>query len=141
MQGPKPTTAAEWTARGREYLPGHLGVEIVALEGDAVHARMRVTKNLCAPNGYLHAGAVVSFADTCCGYGCVRSLPQDASGFTTIELKSNFFGTALDGDVLCSATPVHLGRTTQVWDAEVKSEKSGKTIARFRCTQMVLRKA
>lgn len=139
MRNP-PNTAAEWNARGSEYLPGHIGMEIVAMDGATVQARMRVTKKLCAPNGYLHAGAVVSFADTCCGYGCVRSLPEDASGFTTIELKSNFFGTALEGDVLCSATPVHLGRTTQVWDAEVKSEKSGKTIARFRCTQMVLRK-
>lgn len=136
-----PQTTAEWNARGREYLPGHIGMEIVSVDADAVQARMRVQRSLCAWNGYLHAGAVVSFADTCCGYATVRNLPEDADGFTTIELKSNFFGTALEGDVTCIATPVHKGRTTQVWDAEVKSEKTGKTIARFRCTQMILRKA
>ena len=133
-----PRTAAEWNARGKDYLPGHIGMEILSLEPDEVRARMRVTKSLCAPNGYLHAGAVVTFADTCCGYATVRNLPEGASGFTTIELKSNFFGTTLEGDVLCSATPVHKGRTTQVWDAVVHAEATGKAIARFRCTQMIL---
>jgi 1,4-dihydroxy-2-naphthoyl-CoA hydrolase len=135
-----PQSAGEWNEIGREYLPGTLGIEIVSMEPDALRARMRVEKRLCASNGYLHAGAVVSFADTCCGYATVNNLPEDADGFTTLELKSNFFGTELEGHVSCVATPVHKGRSTQVWDAEVKSERSGKTIARFRCTQMILRK-
>ena len=135
-----PRDAAEWNQVGREYLPGTIGMEILSVEANALRARMRVEKRLCASNGYLHAGAVVSFADTCCGYATVHNLPEGADGFTTLELKSNFFGTALEGDITCLATPVHKGRTTQVWDAEVRSEKSGKTIARFRCTQMILRK-
>lgn len=135
-----PKTIAEWNARGRDYLPGHIGMEILSVESDAVRARMQVQKSLCAWNGYLHAGAVVSLADTCCGYATVHNLPEDADGFTTLELKSNFLGTTLEGDVTCVATPVHKGRTTQVWDAEVRAEKTGKTIARFRCTQMILRK-
>jgi uncharacterized protein (TIGR00369 family) len=94
---------------------------------------------LTAWNNFLHAGAVVSLADTCCGYATVRNLPPDAKGFTTLELKSNFLGTALEGDVTCTARPVHKGRTTHVWDAEVRSEKSGRTIAFFRCTQVILR--
>jgi uncharacterized protein (TIGR00369 family) len=89
--------------------------------------------------GFLHAGAVVSLADTACGYARLRNLPDDATGFTTIELKSNFLGTALDGDVLCVARPVHKRRTTQVWDAEVSAEKTSKTIALFPCMQMILR--
>jgi len=89
---------------------------------------------------FLHAGAVVSLADTCCGYATVRNLPEDAEGFTTIELKSNFMGTALEDDVLCVARPAHKGRSTQVWDAEVRAEQTGKLIAHFRCTQMILRK-
>ena len=135
-----PRSVAEWNGRGAEYLPGHLGIEILSVEPDEVRARIRVARRLCAWNGYLHAGAVVSLADTCCGYATVRNLPEDAAGFTTIELKSNFLGTALEGDVLCSATPVHKGRTTQVWDAVVRAEKTGKTLALFRCTQMILRK-
>jgi uncharacterized protein (TIGR00369 family) len=91
-----------------------------------------------APNGYLHAASVVALADTSCGYGCGTSLPDGATGFTTIELKSNFMGTATAGERLtCRAWMVHGGRTTQVWDAEV-ADGSGRTLALFRCTQMVL---
>ena len=133
-----PQTVAEWNERGKEYLPGHLGIEILAVDPDEVRARMRVERSVCAWNGFLHAGAVVSFADTCCGYATVRNLPDDAEGFTTIELKSNFLGTTLEGDVICVAKPMHKGRTTQVWDAEVAAQNTGKTIAHFRCTQMIL---
>ncbi len=91
-----------------------------------------------APNGFLHAATVVALADTSCGYGCVANLPANAKGFTTIELKSNHLGTAKDGTIECIATPVHVGKTTQVWDAVVSHRESGKKIALFRCTQMVL---
>jgi uncharacterized protein (TIGR00369 family) len=91
-----------------------------------------------APNGYLHAGTVVTLADTCAGYGCVANLPPGATGFTTIELKSNHLGTAKGGTIVASAKPVHLGKTTQVWDTIVTHKDSGKTIALFRCTQMIL---
>lgn len=135
----RPDGPTAWNERGAEYLPGHLGIEITSVSGEEIRARLSLSKRLCAPNGYLHAGTVVTLADTCCGYGTVVNLPEGAVGFTTIELKSNFLGTALDGDLTCVARPFHKGRTTQVWDAEVTSEASGKTIALFRCTQMVLR--
>jgi uncharacterized protein (TIGR00369 family) len=92
---------------------------------------------LLAPNGYLHAGTVVALADSACGYGCIASLPPGANGFTTIELKTNFLGTALEGTLRCEAKRVHGGRTTQVWDAIVTNE-AGKTLALFRCTQLLL---
>jgi uncharacterized protein (TIGR00369 family) len=132
------TTREHFQSFGAGHLPGHLGVEILTVSAALVESRMSVQKNVMAPNGYLHAASVVALADTSCGYGCVASLPQGASGFTTIELKSNFFGTARDGAIVCRATPVHLGRTTQVWDAAVSVEASGARIALFRCTQMVL---
>ena len=66
------------------------------------------------------------------------TLPQGASGFTTLELKANFLGTAREGAIACLARPVHLGRTTQVWDAEVTLEGTETRLALFRCTQMVL---
>lgn len=125
---------------GADYLPGHLGIEIVEVSAERVRAALTVRKALLAPNGFLHAGTVVTLADTCAGYGCVAALPAGASGFTTIELKSNHLGTAIDGVIECVATPAHLGRTTQVWDATVTHRASGKTIALFRCTQMVLYK-
>lgn len=118
-------------------LPALLGIEILEVGSKLVRARLVIEKHHLAPNGFLHAATVVALADTACGYGCIAHLPEDAKGFTTVELKSNHLGTALEGTIECEANGVHLGRTTQVWDATVKA--GGKTIALFRCTQMVLR--
>lgn len=123
---------------GQGHLPGHLGVEIVTVSPKSVESRMVVRPEVMAPNGFLHAASVIALADTSCGYGCLATLPEGAKGFTTIELKANFLGTAREGAIACRATPVHLGRTTQVWDAVVTNEASGARIALFRCTQMVL---
>ena len=107
-------TADQFNERGAQALPGHLGVVITHVERSEVRAELAVKPVTMAPNGYLHAGCVVSLADTCCGYGCVVNLPAGAMGFSTIELKSNHLGTALDGTIDCVARPVHLGRTIQV---------------------------
>jgi uncharacterized protein (TIGR00369 family) len=123
---------------GERFLPGLIGVEITSVEPESLRGRTVVRDELFAPNGFLHAGAVVSIADTLCGYGTIVNLPEGATGFTTVELKSNFVGTAREGVVLCEARPVHRGRTTQMWDADVTAESTGRTIAVFRCTQMVL---
>jgi uncharacterized protein (TIGR00369 family) len=135
-------TQLDFKSFGDGYLPGLVGVEILTVTREAVESRMSVRREVLAPNGYLHAAAVIALADTSCGYGCVASLPEGAQGFTTIELKSNFLGTARQGYIACRATPVHLGRTTQVWDAVVTHEANGarasRPIALFRCTQMVL---
>lgn len=131
-------TADQLNARGAHNLPGHLGIVITQVTLAEVRAEMPVITALMAPNGFLHAGSVVTLADTCAGYGCVANLPAGAIGFTTIELKSNHLGTARDGTVECSAKPVHLGKTTQVWDSIVTHRDTGKTLALFRCTQMVL---
>jgi 1,4-dihydroxy-2-naphthoyl-CoA hydrolase len=132
------STRVDFKSFGDGYLPGLLGVEIVTVSRESVESRMPVRREVMAPNGFLHAAAVVALADTSCGYGCIAALPDGAKGFTTVELKANFLGTARDGAIACRATPVHLGRTTQVWDAVVTSEASGAKIALFRCTQMVL---
>lgn len=132
------TLAEQFNARGAGALPGHLGLVITHVSPTEVRSELAVQATTMAPNGFLHAGSVVTLADTSCGYGCVANLPKEANGFTTIELKSNHLGTAREGTIDCVATPVHLGRTTQVWDATVTHRETGKTIALFRCTQMVL---
>lgn len=131
-------TREDLNLRGVGKLPGHLGIVITQVATGEVRSELPVQTTLMAPNGFLHAGAVVALADTTAGYGCVAHLPAGASGFTTVELKSNHLGTARSGVIDCVATAAHLGRTTQVWDAVVTSRESGKTIALFRCTQMVL---
>lgn len=122
---------------GRGRLPGLLGVEIDAIDDGHVRMRLPLRAELLAPNGYLHAGTVVALADSACGYGCIASLPEGATGFTTIELKTNFLATVLDGTLHAESHRVHGGRTTQIWDATV-SDQDGKTLALFRCTQLLL---
>jgi uncharacterized protein (TIGR00369 family) len=119
-------------------LPQLVGLQVIALRENALLMRLPVRAEVLAPNGYLHAASVVALADTCCGFACAAHLPEGAVNFTTIELKSNFLGTATDGTIETEATAVHLGRNTHVWDAPVRHVETGKTIALFRCTQMVL---
>lgn len=131
-------TAAEFEEAGRGLLPGLVGIEFDSVEPGAVRSRLRVGRKHMAPNGFMHAATVIALADTSCGYGSQVSLPAGASGFTTIELKSNFMGTATAGDMIrCRARLLHGGRTTQVWDAEV-TDAEGRTLALFRCTQLML---
>jgi uncharacterized protein (TIGR00369 family) len=130
----------EFLQRASKTLPGLLGIAFEHIGADQVRAALPLRQEVMAPNGYLHAGTVITLADTCAGFGCVANLPEGAAGFTTIELKSNHLSTARDGTIECTATPVHLGRTTHVWDAIVTHKESGKTIAMFRCTQLVLYK-
>lgn len=124
--------------RGDGKFPGLLGIRFTHLGERDVEGELLLRDELLAPNGYLHAGVVVTLADTCCGYGCFAHLPAGASGFTTVELKSNHLGTALAGTIACRASAAHIGRTTQVWDAVVTHAETQRTLALFRCTQMIL---
>lgn len=125
-------------ARGVGSLPGLIGLRFTAIVENRVEAELDLRPELLAPNGFLHAASIVALADTACGYGCLAHLPTGAENFTTIELKSNFLGTLREGTIMCIATPAHLGKTTQVWDAVVTDKASGRKLALFRCTQMVL---
>jgi uncharacterized protein (TIGR00369 family) len=131
--------AAAFAERQKGTLPGELGLEWEEVANGRARGRFTVRRGHMAPNGYMHAASVVALVDSACGYACMASLPDGASGFTTIEIKTNYLGTAREGEVVaCQARLVHGGRMTQVWDAEAVNETTGKTIAVFRCTQMVL---
>jgi len=129
---------AAFNERGTGKLPAYMGIVFTQGERSVLCAELELKGFHMAPNGYLHAGSIVTLADTTCGYGCYANLPEGATGFTTIELKSNHLGTAREGTIVSRATPVHLGKTTQVWDAVVTHKETGRTIALFRCTQLVL---
>ena len=132
------TTIEQLNARSQGTLPGLIGVEFTSIEPGRATSRLALRPELLAPNGYLHAAAIIALADTTCGYGMISDLPNGAQNFTTIELKTNFLNTAREGSIACLATRVHAGRTTQIWDAQVTDESSGKTIALFRCTQLII---
>jgi uncharacterized protein (TIGR00369 family) len=121
-------------------LPGMLGIRLTRLDPGHVEASL-VTNDLHLVPGasHVHAGAVVALADTACGFGCRAALPSEATGFLTLELKSNHLKAAKPGEELvCVATPAHLGRRTQIWDAVVTVGAGTRPIALFRCTQLVL---
>lgn len=133
-----PQNLEGWNARIAGCFPGAVGMRLTKVEAELVQAEFTVTPALFAPNGFLHAGSVVTLADTCCGVGTIRNIAAGAS-FTTLNLTSNFLGTAREGEALCEAVPLHIGGSTHVWDAVVKSSASGKVMAQFRCTQMILK--
>ena len=132
-----PRTATDFNEFSEGFLPGYLGIEIVSVTDGIVSARMQLRQAHLAPHGYLHAASVIALADSACGYGCIASLAE-GRGFTTIELKANYLATQITGSLACHATLVHRGQTTQIWDAEVTDEDSGRRLALFRCTQLLL---
>jgi uncharacterized protein (TIGR00369 family) len=142
-------SVADFNALSPGSFPGLLGFEVVGAGRGWLRAVLPVRPEFKAPNGFLHAAVVVAGADTACGYGCRTTLPEGSTGFTTVELKSNFLATALDGVLVVEARVVHAGRTTQLWDAEVRAVPTGtrvpadgpvdgRLLAVFRCTQLVL---
>ena len=131
-------TLAQLNEAGSGLFPGHIGVEIDSVADSVVRGHMELADHHLAPNGYLHAAAVIGLADTACGYGSILSLPEGGIGFTTIELKTNFVRSVREGTITCEATLAHGGRTTQIWDATVR-DPDGRAMALFRCTQLILR--
>lgn len=122
--------------RARRF-PGLLGIRVVEfrhgygrveMDVEEKHLRMRVDG--------LHAGAVVSLADSVAGGACQASLPEEKT-FTTVELKANLIGTAGSGTLVAEATPVHMGKRTHVWESRVTRD-DGKLIAMFVCTQLII---
>jgi 1,4-dihydroxy-2-naphthoyl-CoA hydrolase len=124
---------------GLTHLPQHLGIQIMEVGQGVLKAQLQVQQHHLAPNGFLHAASVVALADTAAGYACLAHLPSQAESFTTLELKSNFLSSARVGEwVSCTASAVHLGKTTQVWQAQVFNANSQRLMASFSCTQLLL---
>ena len=138
MESPWPRTFDEFNQYGKGFLFDYLGMAFTKVEEDELIADIPLQQHHSGWHGTLHAGTLFALADSCAGYGCVKSLPQGASGFTMIETKNNFLAMTNAGVIRCVATPVHKGRTTQVWDAVVSSTDEAKELCYYRCTQLIL---
>lgn len=116
--------------------PGYLGIELVEISDGEVRGRMAVDRRHLHPGGHVHGGAWVALADTVAAWGTMRHMAPGLQ-LTTIELKTNVFATAREGDLLeATGVPLHLGRRTQVWQVDVR--KGDRRAAHFVCTQMVI---
>ena len=116
-----------------------LGIEVDADAEDGPTGRFTVRHDLIAGTGFLWAPTVIALADALCAFGVGRHRPEGASSFTTVESKANFMSSAREGEIVVGmATPLHLGSTTQVWDAIVTNQTSGRQMAAYRCTQLLL---
>ena len=131
-------TLDKLNSRSGDNLPGWFSMKVIEVREGSLTMEYAIRPQYLAPNGFLHAASVIALADTSAGYATIAHMPEGATNFTTIELKSNFIGTATDGTLRSVTTCAHQGRTTQVWDAVVTHVESAKTIALFRCTQMIL---
>jgi 1,4-dihydroxy-2-naphthoyl-CoA hydrolase len=132
-----PNVTAEGIAKlQRGSLPDELGIEPLEVADGMARGRLVVEPRHLHPFGYVHGGTWVTLADTVAAWATMRHLPPDTA-FSTIELKTNVFAAAGEGDELvATATPLHTGRRTQVW--EVNIERGDRLMAKFTCTQMVL---
>lgn len=124
--------------KSKNYFPEAMGITITEASQSYMMGEMMIVKGLFAPNQYLHAGSIVSLADTVAGYACIAHLPQGGKTFTTIELKTNFIATAKEGKICCEARPAHMGKTTHVWDVNIWHQSTQKQMALFRCTQLII---
>jgi uncharacterized protein (TIGR00369 family) len=115
-----------------------MGIRFREVGRDRVVTEMSVREELCTAGGRAHGGALMALADTTAATGTTISLPDGATGTTTIESKTNFIAAAASGSTLVAiATPVHRGRQTQVWQTRIETE-AGKLVAIVSQTQMLL---
>ena len=124
--------------RDKTKLPGSLGIHALEIGSDYCLLEMPLQEKHMNLRGFVHGGSVVTLADSAAGYGTYANLPDGAEAFTTVELKCNFIRGISGGTLECRAKCIHQGKTTQVWDSHVTDRESGKVVAEFRCTQMIL---
>ncbi len=121
-----------------ESLPELLGIQLNSVGDQTLSVSLEVTAHHLNPaHTSCHAATMVAIADTACGWGCVAHLPNNAKSFTTVDLNCNLLRAVTSGVITCEASLLHGGRTIQIWDAIVQCE-SGKRVAAFRCTELIL---
>ena len=123
-------------AKFKGLLPDLIGMELVSVTPDRVTATLEVRADLCTAGGVLHGGSIMAFADTLGAVGTIANLPPGATT-ATLESKTNFIGGAAEGSTVTGeSTPVHKGRTTQVWQTRITTAE-GRLVALVTQTQIV----
>lgn len=116
-----------------------LGIEIVTLEKNKVVMTMPVDERTHQPAGYLHGGASVLLAETVASFGGYLNIDQKKQAVFGMEINANHVKSKREGIVTATATPLHIGRTTMVWDIKITDEEDN-LISVSRCTLGVVDK-
>ncbi len=116
---------------------GHLGIELLELGDDYLRGRMPVDERTRQPAGVLHGGISVAFAETLASWGASFVADPTLYHCVGLEINANHVGSVASGWVIGTARPLHLGRTTQVWDVRITTE-AGKLVCISRVTVAVL---
>jgi 1,4-dihydroxy-2-naphthoyl-CoA hydrolase len=115
-----------------------LGIEIITLQRGYVVATMPVDERTRQPFGLLHGGASVALAETVASVGAYELVDKETEGVAGLEINANHVRGKRDGVVTATATVLHQGKTTMVWDIKIVDEE-GQLISISRCTMAVLK--
>jgi len=123
--------------KGKDCIVGFLGIELIERGDDFLRAQMPVTDRVLQPAGVLHGGASVVLAETVGTWAAVMVVDREKFHCVGLEINANHVRPIENGNVIATARPAHLGRTTHVWQIEIKDE-ADKTICISRLTVAVL---
>ena len=127
----------DYRALGTRGLSDALGIEVLELSPERVVATMPVDDRTRQPFGILHGGASVALAETAVSLGAWRSIDRERFAAVGLEINANHLRAKRDGLVRIVATPVHRGRSTQVWTAEIRDEQE-RLVCVARCTMAIV---
>ncbi len=136
MENAPPPVSGERLQNG---MAAAIGIELTVLTADKVVGTMPVDDRTRQPFGILHGGASAALAETVASIGAVMNIDADTQAAVGLELNANHLRPKTDGVVTATATPLHRGRRTHVWDIRIEDEQ-GRLVCASRCTLAIIDK-
>jgi len=121
-------------------LAGHLGIEVTDIGEDYIEARMPVDHRTHQPLGLLHGGASVALAETLGSVAATCCIDMDTHFVVGLEINANHLRSVKEGFVVGRASPIHIGKKTQVWEIKIVDQAGGALVCVSRITIAVLEK-
>ena len=136
---PENLTPAHLNIISQGTLLTHLGIEFTEIGENYIKARMPVKDETSQPMGILHGGASVSLAESIGSTGSYIIIDKKKESAVGLEINANHVGSAHEGYVTGKGTLVHKGRTTHIWNIEIRNEQD-KLVSLCRLTVMILKR-
>ncbi len=118
---------------------GVLGIVFTNFENDSIHATMPVNSKTCQPNGWLHGGASLAFAESLAGAGSYLLIDRDRFNVFGLQISGNHISSVKQGVLKGDAQLIHKGKTTHVWEVRI-SDEDLKLISAVRVTNIITEK-